>query len=147
MQPYANTAASALGMDASVILAQWALESGNGTSDMAVNHNNHAGIKWSQYSKTAKKRSDSSFAHYNSLSDFVTDYVRVISLSYYDGVRDATTIEGTVKALGASPYDAGHYESGGVKGGKLLTMLGLSGGSTPEKKPTAAVCPTCHRPL
>lgn len=152
MDPYAAKAANALNMPKEVILAQWALESGNGTSSMAVNHNNHGGIKWSKYSKTAKKRSDSAFAHYNSIGDFTTDYIRVMKLSYYDDVRSASTVEGTVKALGASPYDAGHYQSNGVPGAKLFNLMGLKvSGTTAEKKSPAApasqkVCPTCKRP-
>ncbi|MFD0591156.1 glucosaminidase domain-containing protein [Paenibacillus sp. GCM10027627] len=149
MQSYAARAAAAVDMPVEVVLAQWALESGNGTSGHAKNHNNHGGIKYSKHSKTALQRSDSQFAGYRNLDDFVTDYIRVINLGYYDKVREATTIEGTVKALGESPYDAGGYLLNGVKGGKLFNLMGLTfGGKTPEKKPTtppAAVCPACQR--
>lgn len=125
MQPYANRASGATGIPADVILAQWALESGSGTSAHSRN-NNHGGIKWSQYSKTAIKRSDSEFAAYASLEDFTTDYIRVMKLSYYDKVRSAGSVPAAIKALGESPYDAGHYLINGTAGGKLYQFFGAS---------------------
>jgi flagellum-specific peptidoglycan hydrolase FlgJ len=145
MQPYANKAAIALNMPVDVILAQWAIESGNGTNSHSSKYNNHASIKYTINSKTAYKRTDSAFAGYRSIDDFVTDYVRVMKLSYYDAVRSATTVEGTVKALAASPFDEGHY---GGNGANLLSMLGLNtSGSTEKKTAVKSVCPTCKRAL
>lgn len=93
MRPYAQKAANALGMPVEVILAQWALESGNGTSNLAKTQNNYGGIKYSQYSKTGTKTSANAFAKYSSIDGFVTDYIRVMNLSYYDKVRSADSIK------------------------------------------------------
>jgi hypothetical protein len=157
MLPYAVRAKQATNIPHDVILVQWSNESGNGSSAKAIQNNNHAGIKWSKYAVTAGKDSGG-FAIYASLDQFVTDYIRVMKLSYYDAVRSAgatNDIVATIKALGASPYDAGHYMLGDVKGGKLLNALGLLSGTTPaptpttgggsnfEKKPTVAHCPSC----
>lgn len=146
MQSYANRAAAALNMPADVILAQWALESGNGSSSLAKQHNNHGGIKYTSNSKTARKISGSPFADYASVNDFVTDYIRVLSLSYYKDVRAAGSVEDTIKALGASPYDAGHYTLSGVQGGAVANILGISPGKL-QAPAQPKVCPTCHRPL
>lgn len=152
MDSYAAKAAAAIPMNKDVILAQWGNESGNGTSSRAVNDNNYGGIKYSQYSTTAIKKSDG-FARYASIDGFVTDYIRVMKLSYYSGVRAAAATPGIaddVKALGESPYDAGHYTTPGqAPGSKIASILGTTTGastSAPKPKPPA-VCPTCHRPL
>jgi flagellar protein FlgJ len=122
MRPYAERAANALSIPVEVILAQWAHESAYGTSSLAQRANNHGGIKWSKYNQVgATKTGSLNYAAYNSLSDYVTDYVRVMSLSYYSKVRGQKTVEGAVKALDESPYaEDPKY------GSKLLAILGKS---------------------
>jgi len=150
MDGYAARASQATGIPKEVILAQWALESGNGTSAKAVKNNNHAGIKLGQKAVAAGKDSGG-FAIYANLDQFVQDYIRVMNLSYYSGVRAAGKtgdIKQTIIELGKSPYDAGHYQLGNVQGGKLLNMLGLgSGGSGKEENFTQAQCPACGASL
>lgn len=144
MMPYAQKAESGTGIPAAVIVEQWALESGNGTSQKARVNSNHGGIKRSKYSPSAVGQDSGGFAIYSSIDGFVQDYVRVMNLSYYTKVRAAGRtgdIVATIKALGASPYDAGHYLLNGVQGGKLLNMIGSN---VPAQKKTK-VCPTCKR--
>lgn len=130
MKPYADRAGQALDMPGEVILAQWRLESASGTSRLAVQQNNFGGIKYSQYSKTAQKVAGTEFARYGSIDAFVTDYIRVMSLSYYKDVRAAGSATDTAIALGKSPYDAGHYEVNGQQGGKILNLLGVKVATT-----------------
>lgn len=100
MQGYAMTAGASLGMPYQVILAQWALESTYGTSDLANRANNFAGIK---YTDNADFKSGS-YSGYNSVTKFVSDYIRVMNLSYYNAVRNAGGIRETIEAFGNSPY-------------------------------------------
>lgn len=97
---YAESASFKTGIPKEVILAQWALESNYGQSDLAKRANNFAGIKWNR----SADYMSGAYAGYFSVSDFVSDYSRVMGLSYYDGVRNAGSIEGAIKALGESPY-------------------------------------------
>jgi flagellum-specific peptidoglycan hydrolase FlgJ len=154
MAPFAARAAAALNMPKEVILAQWSIESGNGTSDHAKKFNNHAGIKVPVSRKFyGYRRQGTAFAGYSSLDAFTNDYISNMSLSFYKNVRGQSTIEGTAKALAKSPWDEGHY---GGSGQTLFKVLGItSSGNTPGtvpapgKPPAAvpAVCPTCQRPL
>jgi flagellum-specific peptidoglycan hydrolase FlgJ len=149
MRPYAQRAANALGMPVDVILAQWSLESGNGTSDHARKYNNHAGIKVPSKRKfVGYVRPGTAFAGYTSLDKFTEDYILNMNNGFYEGVKKAGSVEDTVRALGASPWDAGHYDLNGVKGGALLNILGFKvAGVQPVPVPPQKVCPTCHRPL
>jgi len=123
--PYIQSAASQSGVSSETIAAQWANESGYGKSKLAVDSHNLAGIKYSPHSTTAKRIPGSDFAAYDSYADFVTDYVRVLNLPYYDKVRAAgTDTQAATKALGESPWDAGHYNNGSGPGSKLFSILG-----------------------
>jgi flagellum-specific peptidoglycan hydrolase FlgJ len=97
---YAMGAGAALGIPHQVILAQWALESAYGGSSLANRAKNFAGIK---YNSNADFKSGS-YAGYNSISAFASDYVRVMRLDYYADVRQASGVSETVEALGDSPY-------------------------------------------
>lgn len=109
--PYAEKVKKMLGQPVALTLAQWKLETGGGTSRLAKESNNLGGIKYSKYSEYADKETvvypKMSYARYNTLDDFVNDYVRVLKLGYYDDVRKAyatKTINDDVIALGNSPY-------------------------------------------
>lgn len=102
MKPYADRAAQSLGIPVSVILAQWSLETGSGTSAAAKNNNNHAGIK---SNSLGSEYNGGTYAGYRSLDGFVKDYIRVMNLSYYDKVRAAgNNVDAVVRALDASPW-------------------------------------------
>lgn len=136
MSPYAAKASKQLGVTKEFILAQWAHESGWGGSQLSSQGYNHAGLKKSSYSKTAAGTL-LGHARYNSLNDFVSDYVRVMQLPYYKNVLAADTLEGEINAIGNSPYaEDPNYTSkmrsiaGGIAGKKLPDVVnddGLSG--------------------
>ncbi len=67
MQPYANQVSKSTGLSPAMLLAQWGLESGWGTSQAATENNNLGGIKpWGSYGAGT----DSKYAGYSSLSAF-----------------------------------------------------------------------------
>lgn len=103
MFPYAKRASLGTGLLISVILAQWAHETGFGTSAVALNANNHGGIKYSEGNSIADGKYGA-YASYGSLDQFVQDYIRVINLSYYKSVRAAKTPESQIAEFGKSPY-------------------------------------------
>jgi len=116
MAPYAQQASQETGVPVSVILAQWALESGYGTSRFAKEGLNFGGIKLSSNSPTKEYMiqggTGAKFAKYSSISQFVEDYVRVLKLGYYKAVREAGDALKAMEALAQSPYDAGGYAGG-----------------------------------
>jgi flagellum-specific peptidoglycan hydrolase FlgJ len=115
MRSYADSAGKQLDMPGEVILAQWAWESNYGQSDLAKRAKNFGGIK---YTKNADFQSGA-YGGYNSISRFVDDYVRVMSLSYYAPVRDANSPRDTAEAFSQTPYaEDKNYSS------NLLKILG-----------------------
>jgi flagellum-specific peptidoglycan hydrolase FlgJ len=92
MFPYAKAAHAATGVFTSVILAQWAHETGFGTSDVAHNANNHGGIKYVEGASIASGKYGA-YASYFTLDQFAQDYSRVLNLSYYELIRGASTPE------------------------------------------------------
>lgn len=121
MQGYAMQAGAVLGMPYQVILAQWALESTYGTSDLSKRANNYAGIKYNSHADFKS----GSYAGYNNKERFVQDYIRVLQLPYYNGVRQAGGIRETIAELDKSPY-----ASDSNYGSKLLSMIDLNDTST-----------------
>lgn len=125
MKPYADRASQATGIPSAVILAQWGLETGFGTSTASQKLNNHAGIK---ANSQGRDYDGGTYAGYNSLNKFVTDYVRVMNLSYYDKVRSVGktgNVANTVKALDDSPWaeDKDYYA-------KIMNIIN---GTTPSQ--------------
>lgn len=108
MAAHARTAAALTNIPFEVILAQWALESNYGKSDLAQRANNFAGIKYN----TKADFKSGAYAGYNSIANFAKDYARVLNLSYYNAVRAASTIEQTIIELDKSPYaeDTGYAD-------------------------------------
>jgi flagellum-specific peptidoglycan hydrolase FlgJ len=102
MQPYAEQASKQLGISRDFILAQWAHESAWGGSDLSKSGYNYGGIKNVGQSYAAGTLYG--HARYNSTSDFVKDYIRVMQLDRYKKVRDATTHQGEIMAIGNSGY-------------------------------------------
>jgi flagellum-specific peptidoglycan hydrolase FlgJ len=121
--PYAKRASSSLGIPASVILGQWALESAYGSSDVFRNNNNLAGIKHVS-SSIDSGISPSGYSKYRDLNQFTDDYIRVMNNGLYDDVKKAGSVEGAVFALGSSPWAETHYkDSNGIEGGNLLAVI------------------------
>jgi hypothetical protein len=107
MHPYAQRASSATGIAVEVILGQWVHETADGTSNVFKNANNAAGIK--KVENSIASGNYGAYAKYSSLDQFTSDYIRVMKLSYYDKVRQASGIEAQAQALGMSPYAESHY--------------------------------------
>lgn len=148
--PYAKKAAAALGMDASVIMAQWLYETGDGTNT-GTKYNNLAGVKHTGSSTPAAFTVPNSIhAAYPTLDDFVTDYVRVLKLGYYKNVRAVAKpgVNPVVakKAIDASPYAVADYNEAGFVNFYNIAkkILGGNVATIPEKKTIRpCLCPTC----
>lgn len=115
------------GWPVSVHVAQLANESAWFTSNLSVRHNNRSGIKF--VNQAGATKTPDGFAHFESTDAWERDYVRVCSLKLYDAVRVAarqqypdarTKALACAAALGATPYDAGHYAGASGQPGKVL---------------------------
>ena len=143
--PEADLIARSTGVDRWAILAQWAVETGWGSSDLARYHHNLAGIRWYGRSLQVEHiggtpgKAGTGFAGYVSLAAFASDYAWVMRLGYYEATRAATGPGPTMLALGNSPWDAGHYLAGGVRGGSLLRAYAAmpKGSVQPPLRPAA----------
>jgi flagellum-specific peptidoglycan hydrolase FlgJ len=127
---YAKTASEAIDIPVSVILAQWANESARGTSELYKNSFNMGGIKkvGTSIASGSYTMGSNTYAKYSSKDQFVQDYIRVMKLGYYDEVRKAGTVEGTLKALGESKYaGSGYAGKGQPKGTWLLDLINAEG--------------------
>jgi len=121
----ADEAAKLTSVSRWTILAQWAVETGWGTSALCIHDRNLAGIRWYGRAGTFQiggtpGKVGTGFAGYSTLGAFVADYAHTLNLPAYAKVRAAVGVDAECRALGASPWDAGHYLSGGVVGGSLL---------------------------
>lgn len=92
-------------------LAQWILESGRGTSALAINHNNYGGFKWRTemkpygFSVLIKVPSESErveFTHFNSLADFVDGAAAFMKRAPYVPTKwqDAKTAKDYIQRIG-----------------------------------------------
>jgi hypothetical protein len=114
MTPYAVEASGPTGFRPSVILAQWADETGFGTSKQWVDGHNPAGIS-----------PGGRLASYPSIAVGVGAYIATAEASYYDTVRNAGDGLAQAYALGASVWAAGHYVAAGsvVAGSALVAII------------------------
>ena len=68
-----------------LIGCQFALESSFGTSSLAVNFNNHCGMKYPKYRPTTCLVDDFGvFAHYSSVINCIRDYILCLTSHHYD---------------------------------------------------------------
>jgi cell wall-associated NlpC family hydrolase len=113
----AKKASAATGVLTSVILAQWADETGSGGSSAFVSGNNYAGVSFDGLSSFASK------------TDGLNAYIGVLNHSEYDPVRSASGWRNQCVELGASPWAAGHYNANaynaGERGAALLANAGI----------------------
>lgn len=138
MLPYAQRAAKGTDIPFEVCLGQWAQESGYGKSSLSQTGNNFGGIT---YTSNADFKIGG-FAGFYTIDNFITEYIRVMNLSYYTAVRKATTIEATCIALAKSPYSA-NDPTYGNNILKILTDNNLSGlVATTPTTPTVPTNPT-----
>jgi hypothetical protein len=114
LAPWANWCSPQTGVDRSVILAQWALETGWGSSVAWLEGHNPAGISGGGHPLS-----------YSSVQEGMNAYVETMRLEYYNGVRQARP-QGAIaqaKALGISPWDAGHYGGAANPGSTLVAII------------------------
>lgn len=159
MSQYAQQASAALNMPASVILAQWAWETGYGMSELSRNANNHAGIKVPRQRQSLRSGTytigSNVYSAYSSISAFTQDYILNMRASMYAPVLAASSVEDTLTALGASPWAESPYrDSQGRAGWGLMSIIdrlglrSLDGGVMPsDQKKTKAECPACGASL
>ncbi len=107
--PFAEQAHAATGVDVSVVLAQWAEENGYiwpppGNNPGNVGNTQHGGQ-----------------VNYATPEAGVAAYIQTMFLGYYDAVRTAPTPFLQARALGASPWAAGHY--GSPPGANLWALI------------------------
>ncbi len=106
MTPYAQQVSQSTGLPVPVLLSQWALESGWGTSTAAQQNNNFGGIKpWGSY----QAGQDSTYAGYSSLSAFARgDAAFYNQNSRYAAVeqagRQGDSLQTIIQLLGQSGY-------------------------------------------
>lgn len=109
---YAATAAAQTGVPAEAILAQWADETGFGTSSAFVSGHNFAGVS-----------PGGSVASYPSYTSGLAAYIQTLNSPLYNGARVADPAAAAV-ALGQSPWAASHYSAGGGgPGSDLLNIM------------------------
>ena len=126
--PYARQAHQQTGWPTSLILAQWGLEHGWHVPS-------HTGFNWGNVAALpgeptvngiAVPGSPAAFAYARTPQDGTNYYVRVARLGYYSAVAPAAARGGAdaaARALGRSPWDAGHYTDHRDPGSSLLSIL------------------------
>lgn len=110
----AQVASAQTGVLVSVILAQWADETGYGTSQAFVQGNNYAGVS---YGGTVNG--------FPSKTVGLSKYIAVLNQATYNSVRQASGWSAQCIALGQSRWATGHYEAShpGSPGGDLITII------------------------
>lgn len=109
---YAQEGKAQTGVLVSVILAQWACETGWGSSDYFSQGHNPAGIS-----------PGGSVASYGSLAGGTQAWVQTMDLEYYAGVRAADGWNAQCVALGQSPWAGSHYDNGKGPGSILIDLV------------------------
>ena len=126
--PYARQAHDATGWPVSMILAQWGLEQGWQTPTFTgYNFGNCGGLMDEPFIPgTTVPGSPSTFAYADEPEDGLRFYVHVAALPYYAKIAPAAKSGGPIaaaKALGASPWDAGHYTNTNDPGSSLVALM------------------------
>lgn len=111
--PDAQIASARTGVPVAVILAQWAIETGWGTSPAWLQGNNYAGVSYGGSVNSFPDRAAGLAA-----------YINVMNQSDYATVRSAGGDAAAAAALGASPWAASHYaDASGVQGSLLDDVI------------------------
>jgi hypothetical protein len=112
--PWARQAHAGCGVLTSVILSQWAIETGYGGPDWSPNNN--PGNVGSFDGQPVNK--------FPTLAQGVAAYIQTIRLNYYTPVRLATGWQAQCIALGNSPWASAHYRlPGGANGSELVYVV------------------------
>jgi len=137
--PWARIAHAETGVLTSVILSQWAIETGYGGADWQPPFNNPGNV--GSFDGQPVNR-------FPSLTQGVAAYVQTIKLGYYNAVRAATTWDAQCVALGNSPWASAHYRlPGGSNGSELIYVvehynLTQYDGAAPQPQPQPTPQPT-----
>lgn len=126
--PYARRAHDATGWPTSLIVAQWGLEQGwHLPSYTGYNFGNCGAVPGEPtIAGINVPGSPSAFTYSKTPDDGLRVYIHVAHLSFYTGVAWAAQhggVDAAARALGASPWDAGHYTASGNPGSSLLAIL------------------------
>ncbi len=126
--PYARSAHQQTGWPVSMILAQWGLEHGwNVPGFTGYNWGNVGALPGVPHvASGGMPGAPPSFSYAPTPIDGVNYYVAVAALPFYSAVAPAARQGGpdaAARALGASPWDAGHYTSNGSPGYSLITIM------------------------
>lgn len=125
--PYARQAHRETGWPVSLILAQWGLEHGWKIPGFTgYNWGNSGAIPgFPTVSGTNVPGSPAAFAYAATPQDGVAIYVHCAHLSYYTNVARAAANgpDAAARALGQSPWDAGHYTATGNPGSSLISIM------------------------
>ncbi|MEM3469822.1 MAG: glucosaminidase domain-containing protein [Thermoproteota archaeon] len=128
---------------AQAILAQWAQETGWGSSNLAKDANNLAGIKC-HTGCTCRGE----YCTYSSTAEFVKDYTNVLQNGLYGNVLSAlrTADPGTIlKEFSKSPWDQGGYSSANFSS-ILQSIKRYFDPNSPVMSPTEAAAPSTLGP-
>lgn len=119
LTPHAKQAEATYGTRPSLLIAQAALESNWGNSELSTESNNYFGIKGSQngeqyatreYNDEEWTQINASFKQYDSLADSITDYAKLLKngtswdSDFYQGVLDASNYQEAAVALQEAGY-------------------------------------------
>lgn len=126
--PYARRAHAQTGWPTSLILAQWGVEHGwHLPSYTGYNFGNCGAIPGEPtIGGLNVPGSPSAFSYARTPEDGLRQYVHVAHLGYYTAVAPSARsggVDAAARALGRSPWDAGHYTDHGEPGSSLLTVL------------------------
>lgn len=126
--PYARRAHEATGWPTSVILAQWGLEHGWAIPGFTGYNWGNCGAVPDEpmVAGTSAPGSPSAFAYARTPEDGLRIYLHVAALSYYTTIAPAArqgSADDAARALGRSPWDAGHYTDSGDPGSSLLALM------------------------
>lgn len=126
--PYARRAHDATGWPTSLIIAQWGLEHGwRLPGYTGYNFGNCGAVPGEQtIGGLNVPGSPAAFTYSATPEDGLRVYIHVAHLSFYTGVAWAAqhqSVDAAARALGASPWDAGHYTDHNDPGSSLIAIL------------------------
>ena len=126
--PYAREASKQTGWPISMILAQWGLETSWRVKTFTGYNWGNCGAMPNEPAipGTSAPGSPLAFAYAYTPEQGVEEYVHVAHLRYYTGVAAADRSGGpdaAARALGASPWDWGHYTDIGSPGSSIIALM------------------------
>lgn len=126
--PYARKASQQTGWPVSMILAQWGLETSWRVQTFTGYNWGNCGAMPNEPTVpgTSAPGSPSAFAFAYTPDQGVAEYVHVAHLHYYSAIADAWRAGGAdaaARALGASPWDWGHYTAVNSPGSSVIALM------------------------